>query len=158
MSDNNKIVTPIYGNIYPDGVKDVPVETKYGKERAVFVVDANKETHYEQLALSTPTASSPEPLSSGEIAFISRVNEYKNIQGKYIYDVFLWGNGSSRRLTRANRYIRDYAISDSAQSVLLVTEAKEDASKCELILWNVAENAGRDLKCEGSASERLLVP
>lgn len=158
LPSNNKIVTPLHGSIHPDGSTGVPVEHKYGKERGVFIVDASKATLYEQLALDTPTASSPQPLPSGEIAFVSRVNEYENVKGSYIYDVFLWSNGASRRLTESNRFISSYAISDSAKSVLLVTEAKADASKCELVLWNVNERSGRNLKCDGSGSERPLVP
>jgi Tol biopolymer transport system component len=158
LPGNRKIVTPIIGSLHPEGLAAVPVESKYGSERDVFIVDASKATQYEQLALDTPTASSPKPLSSGEIAFTSRVNEYENVKGSYIYDVFLWSNGTSRRLTKANRFIWDYAIFDSGQSVLLVTEAKKYASKCELILWQVADNSSRILRCEASAQELPLVP
>lgn len=158
LPGNKKIVTPIIGDLHPEGRTAVHVEAKYGSERDVFIVDANKATDYEQLALDTPTASSPKPLPSGEIAFVSRVNEYENVKGSYIYDVFLWSNGVSRRLTQSNRFIRDYAITDTAKSVLLVTEAKADDSQCGLMLWNVAERTGRNLKCDGSASELQLTP
>jgi dipeptidyl aminopeptidase/acylaminoacyl peptidase len=146
LPGNNKIVTPILGSIHSDG------------DSGVFIVDASKTNHYEQLALNTPTASSPQPLPSGEIAFVSRVNEYENVNGSYIYDVFLWSDGASRRLTESNRFISSYAISHSAKTALLVTEAKADASKCELVLWNVTERSGRNLKCDSSASERPLIP
>jgi hypothetical protein len=156
LPGNNKLVTPIYGNVYPDGVTAVPVETKYGKEYEVFIVDAGNATSYEQLALETPTASSPKPLPSGEIAFVSRVNEYENAKGSYIYDLFLWNKGASRRLTQSNRFISGYAITNTAKSVLLVTEA--DGSQCGLMLWNVSERTGRNLKCDGSVSELPLTP
>lgn len=158
LPGNNKFVTPIYGKIYPDGVTAVPVEKEHGKEHEVFIFDAHKPTNYEQLALDTPTASHARPLPSGEIAFISRVNEYENVKGGYLYDVFLWSNGASRRLTKSNRFIWDYAISDSAHSVLLVAEAKANEFNCELILWNVTEQARRNLKCDGLASELPLTP
>ncbi|MBC7917668.1 MAG: hypothetical protein H7Y28_07660 [Rhodoferax sp.] len=158
LPGNKKIVTPIVGDLHPEGLSAVPVETKYGSERNVFIVDAGKATDYEQVALDTPTASHAKPLPSGEIAFVSRVNEYENVKGNYIYDVFLWSSGASRRLTQSNRFIRDYAITDTAKSVLLVTEAKADDSQCGLMLWNVAERSGRNLKCDGSVSELPLTP
>ena len=156
LPGNKKIVTPIVGAFHPEGLADVPVEAKYGSERGVFIVDANNATDYEQLALDTPTASSPKPLPSGEIAFVSRVNEYENIKGSYIYDVFLWSNGVSRRLTQSNRFIRDYAITDTGKSVLLVTQAED--SQCGLMLWNVSQRTGRKLKCDDSVSELPLTP
>lgn len=158
LPGNRKIVASIYGNLRPDGEGVVPVEKKYGEERAIFIVDASNGRHFEQLPIDTPTASSPKSLPSGDIAFISRVNEYENIKGNYIYDVFLWSNGVSRRLTQFNRFIWDYAITDSAQSVLLVTEAKADASQCGLMLWNVSERAGRNLRCDVKANELPLTP
>ena len=156
LPGNNKLVTPIYGKVYPDGVTAVPVEAKYGEEHEVFIVDVTKATDYEQLALDTPTASSPKPLPSGEIAFVSRVNEYENVKGSYIYDVFLWSNGVSRRLTQSNRFISGYAIANTAKTVLLVTEAGD--SQCGLMLWSVTERTGRNLKCDGSVSELPLTP
>jgi hypothetical protein len=158
LPGNKEFVTPIYGKIYPDGVTAVPVEKKYGKEIEVFIVDASKPMSPEQLALDTPTALQAKPLPSGDIAFISRVNEFENIKGSYIYDVFLWSNGASRRLTKSNRFLWDYAISDSAHSVLLVPAEMANASHCELILWNVTEKTRRYLKCDDSASELALTP
>jgi hypothetical protein len=146
LPGNTKIVSPIFGSINADGVR-TRVEDKYGSDRLTFIIDANKPTHFEQLDLDTPTVSSPKPLSSGGIAFIGS-------------DVFLWSKGSTRRLTNFDRYIHDYAISDSAQSVLLVTEETRDMSKCEraLLLWRVADQSSRELKCDVSAQERPLVP
>jgi Tol biopolymer transport system component len=158
LPGNKKIVTPIVGNLHPEGLTAVPVATKYGSDRDVFIVDAGNAADYEQLALDTPTASSPKPLLSGEIAFVSRVNEYENVKGTYIYDVFLWSNGVNRRLTQSNRFIRDYAITDTAKSVLLVTETKAGDSQCGLMLWNVDERTGRNLKCDRSVSELPLSP
>lgn len=132
--------------------------TQYGIEREVFVVDQSKARVYEQLALDTPTGSHPRPLSSGEVAFVSRVNEYENKKGDFIYDVFLWSHGTSRRLTQANRYIHDYAISDSAKWVLLFTKVETAPQQCEMILWNVTEHISRNLKCEGLISELPLTP
>lgn len=146
LPGNARIVSPIIGSINADGVR-TRVEDKYGKDRLAFIIDANKPTHLEQLNLGTPTISSPRSLSSGEIAFMAR-------------DVFLWSKGSVRRLTNFDRYIHDYAISDSAQSVLLVTEEKRDISKCEraLLLWRVADQSSKELRCDVPAQESPLVP
>lgn len=158
LPGNRQVITPIIGNLHPNGLANTSVVAKYGAEREVFIVDLDKESQYEQLALNTPTASSPQPLPAGEIAFTSRVNELENKTGRYIYDVFLWSKGVSRRLTYSSRYISHYAISNDARSVVLVGERKEDASKCNLILWNVNEGSGRDLNCEGTAYELPLAP
>lgn len=146
LPGNERIVAPIIGSINADGVR-TRIEDKYGKDRLDLIIDANKPTHFEQLDLDTSTISSPRPLSSGELAFMAR-------------DVFLWSKGSARRLTNFDRYIRDYAISDSAQSVLLLMDEKQDISKCEraLILWRVADQSSKELRCELPAQESPLVP
>jgi hypothetical protein len=158
LSGNKKIVTPIIGDLHPKGSDAIPVEMKLGSDHQVFIVEVGDSARYQQLALDTRTASSPKPLPSGEIAFISKVNEDEKIQDSYIYDVFLWSRAGIRRLTQSNRYIQDYAITNSAKSVLIVTEADTFSPQCGLLLWDVARGTGRKLKCDVNANELPLTP
>lgn len=158
LPGNSKFVTWILGYRPQQGQTAVPDQGSPTRDGEIFIVDTSGDANYERLLLDMPAAHRPKPLPSGEIAFSARVSEENNGKSSTFDEVFLWRNGSTRRLTQAGREIWDYAIQKSGQSVLLVTRAREDESKCELILWNVAENAGRKLKCDGPRTEQPLMP
>lgn len=158
LPGNSKFVTWILDYRSQQGSTAVPNRGSPTRDGEIFIVDTSGEANYERLPMDMPAAHHPKPLPSGEIAFSARVSEENNGKSSTFDEVFLWRNGSTRRLTQAGREIWDYAIQKSGQSVLLVTRTREDESKCELILWNVAENAGRKLKCDGPRTEQPLMP
>lgn len=128
-------------------------------DQNVFMVDMDNAAQYQQLPLNTPTSSSPKPLPTGEIAFVSRVNEYEAVKSSsYIYDVFLWNEVGTRRLTLARTYFRDFAVSNSGRSVLLVADPNQHQSQCDMLLWDVSQGVGRKLRCDLNAKELPLLP
>lgn len=160
LPGNGQIALTAFGSVIPRGkifAERVDIQAVYG-DKPMFVTNASEPNHLQQLVTNTPTASSPKPLPSGEIAFLSRVNKYDNVKAGYVYDVFLWNEGNSRRLTNLSRYIREYGISNTAQSLAFVTESNDKPAKAELLLWNVADGSSRKLECGSSVEERSLVP
>lgn len=160
VPESNKLVASIYGPLHPEGAPAIPVEAKHGHDRAIFIINTSDPAQYKQLALDTPTASSPQLLPTGEIAFDSRVNEYENSKkNSYIHDVFLWSATGTKRLTHAKGFLRDFAVSNSAKSVLLLgTDIDDRSSPCDLLLWDVSMGEGRQLKCDLNAKELPLTP
>ena len=160
LPGNDQITFAAFGSAVLGGKTDaerVDLQKIYG-DKSVFVIDVNEPNQLQQLVTSTPTASSPKPLPSKEIAFLSRVNEYDNVKAGYVYDVFLFNNGSTRRLTNLSRYVRGYGISNTGQSIAFVTKSNEKPSKAELLLWNAIDGSSRKLECGRSVEERALMP
>lgn len=160
MPGSTRIALTAFGSIYSRNktyADRIELQDAY-KNSSIFISDISEPDKLQHLTTGTPTASSPKPLPSGEIAFISRVNEYDNVKVGFVYDVFLWSQTGSRRLTNMSRYIREYGISDSAQQIAIVTETKERPPKAELLLWNSGTGSFRKLNCGRSVEERNLVP
>lgn len=161
LPSNDKIVLTAYGSAHSRELgyaARVEVEKVYGDKQRVFVVALSDPGKLVAIAAGTPTATSPMALSTGEIAFLSRVNEYDGVKVGFVYDVFIYGPAGTRRLTKVSRYIRSFGISNSAQSVAFVTESRDKPARVGLSVWNAADGQTRDLQCDKSVEERTLVP
>mgnify|MGYP001608710443 CR=1 FL=1 len=160
LPGNTKIALTAFGSVYPRHktyADRIELQDAYGEQK-IFISNVSEPDKLQHLITGTSTASSPKSLPSGKIAFLSRMNEYDQVKGNFVYDVFLWSPTGSRRLTNLSRYVREFGISNSAQLVAFVTESKEKPAKAELLLWNADSGSIQKLDCGRSVEERHLVP
>lgn len=161
LPGNERIALTAFGTVYSRErgyAARIDIEQVYKNQQRVFVLDVGKPSQLLPIATGTPTAHSPWALPSGEIAFLSRVNEYDGVKGAYVYDVFIHGSAGSRRLTNISRYVRAYAIANSAKSVAFVVETSDKPAKAQLMLWSARSGQARNVQCDKLVEERTLVP
>jgi len=161
LPGNSKIVLTAYGSVYSRTkgfAERVNVEKAYGDKNRVFTVALDEPDRLVGLVAGTPTATSPVALPTGEIAFMSRVNEYDGVKAGYVHDVFLYGATGARRHTRLSRYFREFGISNSTRSVVFVAETGDKPAKPELLLWNGNDRKAKVLRCDKPAEQRTLAP
>jgi Tol biopolymer transport system component len=161
LPGNSRIALTVFGSAYSrvrGYASRVDVEALSRGGSRVFIVTLTEPDQLIAANTGTPTATSPMALPSGEIAFLSRVNEYDNVKAGFIYDVFIYGPTGTRRHTNISRYVRGYGISNSTKTVAFVIETPDKPAKAELLIWNAGAERTDGLQCNKSVEEREIAP
>lgn len=136
MPDGERVVFHTIGSAFPRRMpREVALDAMF-PDRTVFAQRPHESAELEPILQVPLIASSPQPIATGEIALLVRVNDLDGVKWPYIYDIFLAREGKAIRLTKFKSYVLSYGISNSGEVVAFVADVPgKERKQNRLMLW-----------------------